>query len=85
MDWPVENMDRLYELYQQYFNRLREDVVKSNRMLGAARPSMRLEQLSRAGFESLLENWRQDPESAQLWIRRIVRGHEQEFPQLEVA
>ena len=85
MDWPIENMDRLYDLYKRHYERLRRDVVKVNRMLGAADPSMRLPRLSRAEFESLVTTGGRDPESVRLWVRRIVHGHEQEFPQLDVA
>jgi hypothetical protein len=85
MDWPVESMERLYDLYLQHIERLRRDVIEVNKVLGAARPSMRLEAASRLEFEALLKNWRQDPEGARLWIRRIIRGHEQEFPKMEVA
>lgn len=85
MDWSAEDMDRLYDLYQRHIDQLREDVVKTNRLLGAERPSTRLERLTRPEFDLLLKNWRQDPESARLWLRRIIRGHEKEFPRLDVA
>ena len=85
MDWPAEDMDRLYDLYQRHFERLREDVVKANLALGAAAPTMRLARLDRPEFESLLRSRHRDPEAVRLWIRQIVRGHEQEFPRLEVA
>lgn len=86
MGWPVNNMDRLYELYQQHFDRLRADVISANRSLGSSRPEKTwMERLGRNEFESLLTNPTDEPELVKRWVRRIIRGHEHEFPELKAA
>ncbi len=86
MEWTANQMTRLYELYRQHIERLRADVTETNRSLGSSNPEKTgVPDLSRAEFESLLKNASRDPEARRLWIRRIIRGHEQEFPELESA
>jgi hypothetical protein len=59
-------------------------VVETNRSLGSSNPDKTgLPDLSREEFEALLKNPSRDAEARQLWIRRIIRGHEHEFPELE--
>jgi hypothetical protein len=84
MEWTAERVSRLYELYERHIDRLRTDVVKANRSLGSTEPEKtNLEILNRAEFEALLRRPTDDPEVTRLWVRRIIRGHEQEFPELE--
>ena len=86
MEWTAERLDRLYELYQRHTERLRADVINSNRSLGSSRPEhTALKCLSRSEFEARLNRRSDDPEVIQLWIRRIIRGHEDEFPQLPLV
>jgi hypothetical protein len=83
MEWTVKIVDRLYELHGQHIDRLRADVGAANRLLGSSMPERTgLKHLTRAEFEALLRQPTDDPEVARLWIRRIIRGHEHEFPAL---
>ena len=83
MEWTAEQLDRLYELYQQHIERLRADVIKSNRSLGSRNPEKTaLKCLGRHEFQTIIKQRSEESEVVQLWIRRIVRGHEREFPQL---
>ena len=62
------------------------DVAAVNRSLGSAKPDeTSLEPLSRSDFEVFLKQPTDDPEAVRLWVRRIIRGHEREFPGLTVA
>jgi hypothetical protein len=86
MDWSDFDMDALYELYQQHFHQLRADVIQVNRSLGSTRPEKTwMELLSRAEFETLITAPTDEPEVTQRWVRCIIRGHEHEFPALQVA
>lgn len=86
MDWSQFDMDRLYELYEQDFHRLRADVVGVNRSLGSMQPEKTwMELLSRTEFERLLTAPTNEPDVTQRWLRCIVRGHEHEFPGLRAA
>ncbi len=86
MEWTVETMDRLHELYGQHVDRLRADLSAANRLLGSSMPERTgLKHLTRTEFEILLRQPTNDPEVTRLWIRRIIRGHEREFPELEGA
>jgi hypothetical protein len=82
MEWTTEEMDRLYGLYERHVDRLRTDVVRANRSLGSSQPERTaLGRVSRSEFEALLRQPTDDPEVARLWVRRILRGHEHEFPE----
>ena len=82
MEWTAEQLDRLYELYQQHIERLRADVIKSNRSLGSRNPEKTaLKCVSRREFNARVTRQTDDPEVVRLWIRRIIRGYEHEFPQ----
>ena len=84
MEWKPDRMDRLYELYQQHISRLRAAVIETNRSLGSPHPEQtKLECLPRAEVERLLTGASDDPEVTRLWLRRVLRGHEHEFPDLE--
>ena len=86
MDWSVNNMDRLYELYQQHFHRLHTDVTAANQSHGSSHPEKTwMELLGRDEFERLVKNPPDEPELVDRWLRRIIRGHEHEFPNLQVA
>ena len=86
MDEPVAGMDRLYELYQQHFGQLRAEVIKVNRSLGSTQPEKTwMALLSRREFEALVASPTEEPEVVQRWMRRLIRGHEREFPELRVA
>jgi len=83
MHWTAEYVNRLYELYQRHIGRLRKDVVEANRSLGSTEPEKtNLEVLTHAQFEAVLKEPTDDPQVTRLWVRRIIRGHEHEFPQL---
>ncbi len=83
MEWTAENVGRLYELYERHIDRLRKDVVEANRTLGSTEPEKTdLDGLTHAEFEALLKSPTDDPEVTRLWVRRIIRGHEHEFPKL---
>ena len=86
MDWSQGSMDRLYELYQQHFQELRSVVVSANRSHGSSHPDKSwMEVISRDEFERLLSTPTDEPEIANRWVRRIIRGHEHDFPNLEAA
>lgn len=83
MQWSAEKVKRLYELYERHVGRLRKDVVEANRSLGSPEPEKtNLEVLSHAQFEAVLTGPTDDPDVTRLWVRRIIRGHEHEFPEL---
>lgn len=80
------NMDRLYDLYTTQIVRLHSDVACVNRSLGSKAPEKTwLRMLDRSAFESLIEAPSEEPAVIQRFIRRIVQGHEQDFPELRVA
>lgn len=86
MEGVVESMDRLYELYQQHFSQLRVDVAAVNRSLGSTRPEKTwMELLSRSEFAALITAPTDDSEVVRRWVRRLIQGHEHEFPELRVA
>ncbi len=83
MEWTAKRMDRLYELYERHIDRLRTDVIEANRSLGSSQPQRtHLDRLGRSEFETLLQQPTDDSEVARSWVRRIIRGHEHEFPEL---
>jgi hypothetical protein len=78
-------MERLYELYRQHFSELRSVVTTANRLHGSSHPEKTwMELLSLEEFERLLENPK-EPDVAKRWVRRLIRGREREFPNLQVA
>lgn len=84
--WLGKDRERLFELYRRHVDGLRRDVSGVNRSLGSPRPQdVKLGALTRAEFEALLADPLADPEAVQLWLRRIIRGHEDEFPSLQAA
>lgn len=86
MQWTTETIGRLYEYYGQHIDQLRSDVVVTNRGLGSPNPDKtKLENLTRKEFESLLQEPNNDPKVIQMWLRRIIRGHEHEFPELRLV
>jgi hypothetical protein len=86
MDCSEFDMDRLYELYEQHFNQLRADVIQANRSLGSRQPEKTwMEELNVTDFKTLITAPIDDPEVVRRWVRCIIRGHEHEFPKLQVA
>jgi hypothetical protein len=86
VEWNTQSIGRLYELYERYVDDLRRDVAAANSSLGSLDPEKtRLECLTRAQFEAILTDPTKDPEAVHLWVRRIIRGHENEFPALQAA
>lgn len=84
MEWTGKRIGRLFELYERHFEQLRSDVIATNRSLGSLSPERTwLEPLTRNQFEALLADQTADPEITRLWVRRIIRGHEKEFPELQ--
>jgi hypothetical protein len=85
-EWTAEAVARLYELHKRYVGSLRRDVLQVNRSLGSSSPAKTaLVSLTRAQFESLLKGPSDDPEGVGLWLRRIIRGNEGEFPEFQAA
>ena len=83
MEWTTELLDRLYPCYEEYYKRLRAGIVAANRSLGSPHPErVKLQCLTRTEFEELLRGEPFDAEVRRLWVRRILRGHETEFPEL---
>ena len=83
MDWPIDDRDRLFDLYGKHIDRLLSDVAKANRRLGSRNPDKtHLRRLSRSEFEALLRKPAHDIGLTRLWLRRIIRGREREFPRL---
>lgn len=86
MEWIGKRMDRLFELYEQYVERLQSDAVAVNRSLGSSHPRRTwLKPLTRRQFEAFLTDEPAEYEVRRLWMLRIVRGHEQEFPELRAT
>jgi hypothetical protein len=84
--WNSEMVERLYELYKQHHRRLLNDVIATNRSLGSRNPEKtRLKELTFDEFEAILASPNRDKKIHTLWIRRIIRGHESEFPSLKAA
>ena len=85
MDWSPGGMNRLFELYQQQFRGLRTLVIAANRSHGSSRPEKTwMEPLGREEFEKLFKS-PSEPDIANRWVRRIIQGHEHEFPNAQVA
>ena len=85
-DWTSQSMGRLYELYKLHVDNLARDVQATNSSLGSPHPGKTgLVCLSRSQFEAILIDPTSDQEAVQLWLRRIVRGYEGEFPALQAA
>lgn len=83
MEWTRDLVDRLYSRYLLHIRQLRDDVEVSNRLLGAATPNRTaLEPLGRHEFEQRLLHPCDDPIVTQLWIKRIIRGHEAKFSEI---
>lgn len=86
MDGTTIDMDRLYELYKIHFAQLRTDVTEVNRSFGSMNPEKTwMQMLERFEFDALFSAPLEEPDVLERLIRRIVRGHEQEFPELRVA
>jgi hypothetical protein len=85
-EWNPQSIGRLYELYERHVEDLKRDVVAANRSLGSSHPEKtKLECLTRDQFEGILMDPAKDTEAVHLWVRRIIRGHEHEFPTLQAA
>jgi hypothetical protein len=86
MDGTKLDMDRLYELYTIHFVQLRADISVVNRSLGSLHPEKTwMQMLERTEFDALVSAPSEEPDIINRLIRRIVRGHEEEFPELRVA
>jgi len=86
MESVVGRIERLYELYRQHYLRLRSDVIAANQSLGSANPEKTwMTMLSRTEFEAILTAPADDSDMLKRWVRRLIRGHEHEFPELRVA
>jgi hypothetical protein len=86
MEWTAESMDRLYGLYERYIDRLLSDIMAVNRSLGSRTPSKtNLRQLTRVEFEELLKRPPADALPTILWVKRIIRGHERDFPEFDAS
>jgi hypothetical protein len=86
IEWNPQSIGRMFELYEVHIDRLKRDVAASNKALGSPHPDKtNLNYLTRTEFEVLLKEPAKDPEAIHLWVRRIIRGHEHEFPELQAA
>ena len=86
IEWTPTSIEHLFEFYEQYFDRLLRNVAKTNVSLGSSNPkATRLERLTRAQFEAALTDPTGDKEAIELWLRRIIRGHENAFPARQIA
>ena len=86
MEWTEEAIARLYRLHTRMIDSLREDVAGVNRSLGSLNATEdKLPRLTLAEFSAMLRRGDEEPEIVQLWVRRIARGHEEEFPELQAA
>ena len=86
MEWIGKRLDRLFELYERYVEDLQADLVAANRSLGSTDPKKTwLAPFTRKQFEAFLSDEPADQEIRRLWILRIVRGHENEFPELQAT
>ena len=84
MVWKSDRIDRLYELYQRYFDRLRDDIIAVNRSMSSTNPERTAQSLlSRAEFEDVVRSPGRYPAFRRVWLQRIIEGHENEFPDLE--
>ena len=86
MDWSSTDLDRLYELYRNHFHQLRASVISANTTLGSGNPEKtRMQLMTKAEFGQVLTSKTEEPEVAERWVKRIISGHEHEFPNLRVA
>jgi len=86
MDWSSTDLDRLYELYKNHFHQLRASVISANKTLGSGNPEKtRMQLMTKMEFERILTSKTDEPEVAVRWVKRIISGHEHEFPNLRVA
>ncbi|MGD9721778.1 MAG: hypothetical protein AB7O59_05180 [Pirellulales bacterium] len=86
MRWTPAARERLYELYVAHDTRLRAEVIDANRSLGSAHPDRtQFKLLTQLEFERQLASDHPDPQAKVLWLKRIVEGFENEFPELETA
>jgi hypothetical protein len=86
VEWTAETIARLYALHKRYVDSLRREVIEVNRSLGSPNPEKtKLEYLTPAQFEAALKAPWDDPEVVRLWVRRMIRGNEQEFPEIRAA
>jgi hypothetical protein len=86
MEWADDTIGRLYQLHVRHVDILRRDVAEANRSLGSSNPeNVKLEHLTPAQFKAVLDDPNADAEVIDLWVRRIIRGNEHEFPELQAA
>jgi hypothetical protein len=85
MAWTAGTINRIYELYGQHIQRMRTDVITANRLLGSSNPEKTaLRCLTRVEFEAKFQHPTDDAEIRDKWLRRIIRGHEHEFPEFAI-
>ena len=87
MAFSPEQTDTLHGLYISHVARLKSDVIEVNRSLGSSHPEKTgIEPLSREDFSQRVKSGiAEGSEAVQLWIKRILHGHEQEHPDLVTA
>jgi len=86
IDLNSNTIPRLYVLYERYFDSILQDVAAANISLGSSNPEkVHLERLTLTEFEAVLTDPTNDREAVDLWVQRITRGHEQEFPDFQAA
>ena len=78
----MDAMDKLFALYEQYFDQLVADARRLHQRNPALNPpSVSATKMTREQFEQYLNNQR-ETESKRLFLRRILRGHESLYPVL---
>ena len=86
MNLSSATMERLYRRYRDHIDSLHQDVFQANRLLGSPTPQKtNLAHLTQGEFESLVKDLANDQETKRLWIRRIIRDHEGDFPELRIG
>ena len=86
MNLSSATIERLYRRYRDHIDSLHQDVFKANRLLGSPTPQKtNLTHLTQGEFETLVRDSENDQEAKRLWIRRIIRDHEGEFPELQIS
>ncbi|QEG38920.1 hypothetical protein [Roseimaritima ulvae] len=79
-EWTPETIERLFDRYERHFDQLVKDSTTVNCDLASKNPKKtQLQRLTRTEFQQILTDRTNDSEAIELWVKRIVRGHEEEF------
>lgn len=78
MERSVRNRSRLYQVYLQHIETLREDVAKVSLILGSTRRESTLKPMSRAEFDARLSSPTANRDVFRRWVQWIVDTHERQ-------